>query len=442
MEYQANVPMPAAGMIEASFAPLPRHGRVAVVDIGSNSIRLVVFDRPSRSPLPLFNEKVLCGLGRGLDATGRLNEAGVESALVNLARFVRLARAMGATRLDLVATAAVRDAVNGRDFVAEVERRCNVTVRILSGEDEARLSAQGVLSGIPEADGLMGDLGGGSVELVALTKGTAGRHVTLPLGPIRLVDSAEGDREQARALIDRHLATVDWLPDLRGRAFYPVGGAWRTLARIHMEQNNYPLHVIQQYHRPAPGRGSDAGDRAPGQAFAQYHREHAAAAHRHATLRRHAARAAAAPDQARPRRLLGLRLREGHVYSQLPAAEQRRDPLIEACRELAATEERFGPMGELLQAWLDPSVPARRHRRARGSGWRSAISAISPGASTRTTAPSTPSTASFTSRWPASITRAASRRRSRWPCATAPGSICTRSTRCAACSTRRGSAAR
>src|SRR5258707_4185872 len=136
-------------MIEAALAPLPRHGRVAVVDIGSNSIRLVVFDRPSRSPLPLFNEKVLCGLGRGLDATGRLNEAGVESALVNLARFVRLARAMGATPPDLPASAAVRDAVNGRDFAAEGERRCNVTVRLLSGEDEARRAAQGGLSGIP-----------------------------------------------------------------------------------------------------------------------------------------------------------------------------------------------------------------------------------------------------------------------------------------------------
>ncbi len=350
--------MPAAGMIEASFAPLPRHGRVAVVDIGSNSIRLVVFDRPSRSPLPLFNEKVLCGLGRGLDATGRLNEAGVESALVNLARFVRLARAMGATRLDLLATAAVRDAVNGRDFVAEVERRCNVTVRILSGEDEARLSAQGVLSGIPEADGLMGDLGGGSVELVALTKGTAGRHVTLPLGPIRLVDSAEGDREQARALIDRHLATVDWLPDLRGRAFYPVGGAWRTLARIHMEQNNYPLHVIQQYR--IDRRQAEDLTRVIGRLGKRSLNTIESMPRRRVdTLPFAAMLLERLLRLTKPDRVIfsAYGLREGHVYSQLPAAEQRRDPLIEACRELAATEERFGPMGELLQAWLDPLFP-------------------------------------------------------------------------------------
>src|ERR1700747_3522256 len=138
-------------MIEASFAPLPRHGRVAVVDIGSNSIRLCVFDRPSRSPLPLFNEKVLCGLGRGLDSSGRLNEAGVESALVNLSRFVRLAKAMGVGRLDLLATAAVRDAANGADFAAAVRARCGVPVRILSGTEEARFSALGVVSGIAGA---------------------------------------------------------------------------------------------------------------------------------------------------------------------------------------------------------------------------------------------------------------------------------------------------
>jgi exopolyphosphatase/guanosine-5'-triphosphate,3'-diphosphate pyrophosphatase len=107
----------------------------AVIDIGSNSIRLVVFDRVCRSPLPLFNEKVLCGLGRGLDATGRLHQAGVELARDNLVRFVKLAEAMGVGRLDLLATAAVRDASNGPEFVAEIERECGTRVQVLSGED-------------------------------------------------------------------------------------------------------------------------------------------------------------------------------------------------------------------------------------------------------------------------------------------------------------------
>ncbi|MFO1057631.1 MAG: Ppx/GppA family phosphatase [Dongiaceae bacterium] len=330
-------------------------GRVAVVDIGSNSIRLVVFERPGRAPLPLFNEKVLCGLGRGLDGTGRLNEAGVESALGNLVRFVQLARAMGVARLDLLATAAVRDAANGPAFVAEVERRCAVAVRVLSGEDEARLSALGVVSGIPAADGLMGDLGGGSLELVALDRGRLGRRATLPLGPLRLADSTEGDRDAARATIDRHLATVDWLPDLRGRNFYPVGGAWRTLARIQMEQAGYPLHVIHQYRigrraaedlarvigrlgkRSLTGIGGLTRRRMETLPFAAMLLER--------VLR-----------LSRPERVVfsAYGLREGHVFDALPAAEQAKDPLIEAARELAAAEDRFGPMGDRLDEWLAP----------------------------------------------------------------------------------------
>jgi exopolyphosphatase/guanosine-5'-triphosphate,3'-diphosphate pyrophosphatase len=342
-------------MAEPASSPSAHPGRVAVVDIGSNSIRLVVFERPSRAPVPLFNEKVLCGLGRGLDSTGRLSEVGVESALANLVRFVRLARAMGVARLDLLATAAVRDAENGRAFVAEVERRCGVAVRVLSGEDEARLSALGVVSGIPEADGLMGDLGGGSLELVALDQGALGRRATLPIGPLRLADATEGDREAARATIDRHLATVDWLPDLRGRSFYPVGGAWRTLARIHMEQNGYPLHVIHQY-RIGRRQAEDLarvigrlGKRSLTTIGGMPRR-------RQETLPFAAMLLERVLRLSRPDRIVfsAYGLREGHLFDGLPPAEQRKDPLVEAARELAAAEDRFGPMGDRLDAWLAP----------------------------------------------------------------------------------------
>src|SRR5215472_2108683 len=90
-----------------------KQGRVGVIDIGSNSVRLVVYDALSRAPLPLLNEKVLCGLGRELGETGKLNPAGVDSALAHLQRFVALARAIGVRRLDALATAAVRDAEDG-----------------------------------------------------------------------------------------------------------------------------------------------------------------------------------------------------------------------------------------------------------------------------------------------------------------------------------------
>ena len=148
--------------------------RIAVVDIGSNSIRLVVFDGLKRAPFPLFNEKVMCGLGRGLERTGALNPDGVELALHNLGRFVTLAEVMRAERIDLLATAAVRDANNGPEFVRKVEKAYGRRVRVLTGEEEACLSAMGVLMGMPQASGVMGDLGGGSLELVALERGKLG----------------------------------------------------------------------------------------------------------------------------------------------------------------------------------------------------------------------------------------------------------------------------
>ena len=179
-------------MASGAFARAPeaavRGRRVGVVDIGSNSVRLVVFDGLHRRPIPVFNERVMCGLGRGLTATGRLDEDGVARALATLGRFARLSDAMELASLDVLATAAVREAENGPDFVAKVGARCGLRVRVLSGTEEARLAALGVISAAPGADGVMGDLGGGSLELVALDRGELGAHATLPLGQLRLQD--------------------------------------------------------------------------------------------------------------------------------------------------------------------------------------------------------------------------------------------------------------
>src|SRR5208337_137319 len=172
-------------------------GRIAVIDLGSNSLRLVIFERLGPALFPLLNEKVMCGLARGIASTGRLNADGAALALVNLRRFVAFARAIGVDHLAVLATAAVRDAADGRSFAAEVERQCRVQVNIIDGAEEARLSAAGVLAGIPEADGIVGDLGGGSVELVRVMPGAPspvgdsgriGRGITLPLGPLRLAE--------------------------------------------------------------------------------------------------------------------------------------------------------------------------------------------------------------------------------------------------------------
>ncbi len=222
--------------------------RVGIIDVGSNSIRLVVYERASRAPLPLFNEKVLCGLARGLDATGRLNPAGVELALANIDRFVTLAKNMRVTSLDLLATAAVRDAADGEEFVDEVIRRTGISAHIVSGQDEARYSGFGVICGMPDADGVMGDLGGGSLELVAVSHGRIGASSTLPIGPLRLMSSGRTDPK--RIVVDA-IEGVSWLREHVGKTFYAVGGAWRSFAHLHMEQAGYPLHIIHQYEVPS-----------------------------------------------------------------------------------------------------------------------------------------------------------------------------------------------
>src|SRR5690606_11102973 len=159
-----------------------------VIDVGSNSVRLVVFDEPLRLPTPMFNEKVLCGIGRGLSETVALDEEGAKQALAAIRRFVALARRMNVRALQIAATAAVRYASNGPAFVKQIERDTGEKVRTLSGIEEATHSAFGVLSGIPEAGGVMGDLGGGSLELVAIDGGRLGDRVTLPLGPLRIAN--------------------------------------------------------------------------------------------------------------------------------------------------------------------------------------------------------------------------------------------------------------
>jgi len=322
---------------------------VAVLDIGSNSVRLVVFDGAGRAPIPIFNERVFAGLGRGLSATGRLSPEGMEHALDNVARFAAIARAMGVGRLDAVATAAVRDASDGGLFVAEVERRTGLRIAVLSGEDEARLSALGVLSDAPEADGAMGDLGGASLELVSLKDGAPGRHATLPLGPLRLLDVARADVDKSAGVVDRELGKVTWLGELAGRSFYAVGGAWRGLARVHMTQTGSPLRVIDHYSvkraRLEPMLALIAKmsrrslDRLPD-----------LPRRRVETLPAAAVILAAVLKHGRPKRVIfsACGLREGIVYSQLPAEVRAGDPLVAACTAHARRMGRPTRLGATL----------------------------------------------------------------------------------------------
>ncbi len=222
--------------------------RYAVVDLGSNSVRLVVFEGISRNPVTIFNEKAVLRLGRGLETSGRLNEDGVAQAIGVMARFAAVVRGMGAEIFEVLATAAVRDAENGPEFVEMLRHEIpNATIRILSGIEEADYSATGLLSGLTDADGLMADIGGGSLELVRLIEGRMGESQTLRLGVIRLADRAGGDIQRARALVEADLDRAPWLPSAAGRTLYLVGGAFRALARLQIARTFYPLNIVHQY---------------------------------------------------------------------------------------------------------------------------------------------------------------------------------------------------
>jgi len=331
--------------------------RVGVIDIGSNSIRLVVFEGHPRAPYPVFNEKVLCGLGRSLDATGRLDPGGVALALQNLPRFMVLSEELAVASIQAFATAAVRDAKDGADFAREVERRCGLPVAVLSGDDEARLSAYGVISGNPGAEGLMGDLGGGSLELVSLAGGGTIDHATLPLGPFRL-NAVAARGKNAERVIRRQLAGLDWLAGAGGGDFHAVGGAWRALARIHMTQTGYPLGIIDRYAvsdgvmenivNLVAGLSRESLERLPGLPRRRLDALPAAALVMRDLI-----------EIAKPRRIVfsAFGLREGVLFDSLSDADRKADPLLAGARVYADHFSRFKGMEDALVDWTAPLFP-------------------------------------------------------------------------------------
>ncbi len=208
--------------------PTDAPARIGVIDLGSNSLRLVIFERLGGALFPLLNEKVMCGLARGIASSGRLNRDGVAPALANLRRFAALAGAIGVDHLAVLATAAVRDASDGRAFADEAARHCGVPVEIIGGAEEARLSAAGVLAGIPEADGVVGDLGGGSVELVRVgpdcPRPGIGRGISLPIGALRLAELGDNPKAVSDA-VERAISRASVWRAGAGQDLHLVGGA-------------------------------------------------------------------------------------------------------------------------------------------------------------------------------------------------------------------------
>lgn len=353
---------------------------VAIVDIGSNSVRLVIYESFSRTPAVVHNEKAICAIGRGMVSTGRLNDDGIGLALEALARFRMLADAHNVNAREAVATAAARDAANGREFIRRAESAWGGPIRVLSGEEEAHLAAQGVLAGIPDADGLAADLGGGSLDMVTVKGGRTSAATTMPFGPLRLMDTAHDDPDDARKLVDKGLESFAALGDLDGRSLYAVGGVWRSFARVDMEETNYPLHVLHNYEIPR-GRALKMC-----KIVAQQSRK---SLERMKIVSRRRAEALPYGAVVLERLLLasGIKqvvisaygLREGLLHAQLPPAERAKDPLIEFAAATNGRISREPRHAEEMFQWMEglfagESDEERRVRHATclfsDMGWR------------------------------------------------------------------------
>ena len=347
-----------------------RQGLAGIIDIGSNSVRLVVYQGLTRTPAVVFNEKVMAGLGRGVTSNGRLSEPSVRLALTALARFAMLAEDMRVESLRTVATAAVREASNAAAFLGLVRDRCGLEIEVISGEAEARGAALGVIAGIPDADGVVGDLGGGSLELIRVHGGEAHERISLPIGTLRLDAVRKRGPRALGPFIKAALDQVGWTAKGRGRPFYMVGGSWRALAQLHMSLADWPLPVIHQYtmDRGGPDRLVRALSRMqprtlkaiPNISGSRVPSLPGAALLLRSVVRRLDSSAVIASAYG---------LREGLLFAQLPPALQREDPLIAGARDEGARAGRFPEHGDLLMAWMDgifadETAAARRLRLA------------------------------------------------------------------------------
>lgn len=346
-------------MLSVSQGRLQDRSPVSVIDIGSNSIRLVVYEGLARSPTVLFNEKMLAGLGRGIVSTGRLDPEAVARSLEEFRRFRNLSDQAGAAQIYVLATAAAREAVNGPDFIHRAEEVLKTEIRVLSGHEEAYYSGLGVVSGITAPDGISGDLGGGSLELVDIKGEIADVGITLPLGGLRLQDMAKNSLAQATKIAREELAGAKLLKGGEGRPFYAIGGTWRNLARLHMEMTNYPLDVMHHYEISVESAANFLRQVAKGDVEKTKGIE-GISKNRRSLLPYGAIVLQELMAVAKPSKIVvsALGVREGFLYSLLTEEEQKTDPLISAAEELARLRSRSLTHAYELVKWSGETFAA------------------------------------------------------------------------------------
>jgi exopolyphosphatase / guanosine-5'-triphosphate,3'-diphosphate pyrophosphatase len=329
--------------------------RQAVIDIGSNTVRLVVYAGLPRAPMPIYNEKSRVALGACLAGDGVISETTMKKALAALARFETLARSMKVDTLRVVATAATREAKNGHKLV-EGAAALGIRVDVLDGDTEATAAGLGILSDNPHANGYVGDLGGGSLELIRIADGKLGERVSLPLGTLRHEALKDKSTKQITHMLQVDIAALkggNGFPIETGLPFYMIGGSWRTFSRLHMHDVGYPLTILSNYQIPpdAPTRLLPLVNDAT--ALAQ---TRVVASARMAALPGATALLAGVVRLLQPSQLITsiYGLREGLLFDQLSEAERMQDPLIAATRFEGERLARFPFHGDALADWIAP----------------------------------------------------------------------------------------
>jgi exopolyphosphatase / guanosine-5'-triphosphate,3'-diphosphate pyrophosphatase len=333
--------------------PSVRDGRIGIIDIGSNSIRLVVYDQLKRSPVPIYNEKVMCALGKGLASSGVLHPAGVELAKETLKRLLAMGRNMEITSLYVMATAAIRDAKDGANFARHLEETYDIDIDIISGDKEAKLGAHGVCASMHKPEGLTGDMGGGSLELVWVEAGHLTHNTSVPLGSLRMIDESKGDRGKLEKLIDKRFSELTWLDEHKAQNFYAIGGSFRALAKMHLTGANYPLRILHEYTVEAKPflkfvqgiaeMSDDRMEKLPG-----------VAGKRIPALPGAALVFARIIETAKPERIVFSTsgIREGYLYEKLSPYIRNQDGLLASCTEFATKSGRTTAYANELFTWM------------------------------------------------------------------------------------------
>lgn len=345
--------MPHTAIKSPMLVPYP-HSQ-GVIDIGSNSVRMMVYHAPVRVPLPLFNEKYYCGLGKGLSTTGKLNAQGKDQALKALDRFMVMAKRLCVHQMTVLATAAIRDASDGKAFVKKIESQTGLKVEVISGNTEAELAAKGVMASFYAPDGISADLGGGSVELAHIKDQTIKDCSSCEVGVLRMADLGDRNVEGITDLIQKNLGSVKWLKQSKAPLLYAVGGSFRSIAKMHMKLHSYPLPILHEYRLvrrhideivalfssmtldeigDLPGIPSKrAGTMLPAAMMLQQIMQIADI----------------------PRVVFSVSgIREGLLYERLSSKHQKIDPLFASAADLALLAGRHGRYADELFQWMQP----------------------------------------------------------------------------------------